>query len=47
LQQQKDNLKKFLENLGNWEQWPFYIIYAPFGLVWLYYAWKAKAFCFF
>lgn len=40
-------MKKFLEKLSNWEQWPFYVIYAPLGLVWLYYAWKAKAFWFF
>ena len=27
--------------------WPFYLIYSPLGLVWLYFAFKAKAFWFF
>lgn len=40
-------MKRFWQKLSNWERWPFYMIYAPLGFVWLYYAWKAKAFWFF
>lgn len=40
-------MNKFLNKISNWESWPFYIIYAPLGIVWLYYACKAKAFWFF
>lgn len=40
-------LRKFWKRVSNWESWPFYVIYAPLGVVWLYYAWKSKAFWFF
>jgi hypothetical protein len=40
-------LKRFWQKLGNWELWPFYVIYAPLGFVWVYYAIKARAFWFF
>jgi len=40
-------LKRFWKKISNWERWPFYVIYAPLGFVWLYYALKAKAFWFF
>ena len=33
MQKQKDNLKKFLARLINWEQGVFYIRDAPLGLV--------------
>jgi hypothetical protein len=33
--------------LTNWELWPFKLIYAPLGFLWLYYAIKARAFWFF
>lgn len=33
--------------MSNWEQWPFNVIYAPLGVVWLYYAAKARAFWYF
>lgn len=36
------NQKRFI----NWENWPFAIIYAPLVFVWMYYAFKAKAFWF-
>jgi hypothetical protein len=36
-----------VKKIKHWELWPFYIIYAPLGFVWLYYAFKAKAFWFF
>lgn len=31
----------------NWELWPFKVIYAPLGFVWIYYAVRARAFWFF
>jgi hypothetical protein len=40
-------LKRVWTRISNWEQWPFFLIYTPLGLVWLYYAFKAKAFWFF
>lgn len=40
-------MKRIWKKISNWEQWPFYLIYTPLGFVWLYYAWKAKAFWFF
>lgn len=40
-------LKRFVSRLFHWELWPFLVIYAPLGFVWLYYAMKAKAFYFF
>ena len=40
-------MKRFLQQVANWELWPFYIIYTPLGFVWLYYALKARAFWFF
>lgn len=36
-----------MQKLIHWEVWPFYVIYAPLGFVWVYYAFKAKAFWFF
>jgi hypothetical protein len=43
---QISDLKRFLAKLTNWELWPFFIIYAPLGFVWLYYAIKARHFWF-
>lgn len=40
-------LKKIWNTIIHWEQWPFNVIYAPLGFVWIYYAVKAKAFWFF
>ncbi len=40
-------LKRFVSRLFHWELWPFLVIYAPLGFVWLYYAVKAGAFYFF
>jgi hypothetical protein len=40
-------LQKFYEKITNWELWPFTIIYAPLGPLWLWYAIKAKAFWWF
>lgn len=39
--------KGFLEKLTRWELWPFALIYAPLGPLWLWYAAKAKAFWWF
>ncbi len=39
--------KKFYEKLTNWELWPFPLIYAPLGPLWLLYIIKAKAFWWF
>ncbi len=40
-------MKKIWNKITHWELWPFNIIYAPLGFVWLYYALKAKSFWFF
>lgn len=40
-------MKKFFKKVFNWELWPFDLIYAPLGFVWLYYSLKAKALYFF
>ena len=40
-------LKRFREKFTNWELWPFTLIYAPLGPLWLWYAVKAKAFWWF
>jgi hypothetical protein len=40
-------MKKFFQKVGNWELWPFDLIYAPVGIVWLYYSLKARSLYFF
>lgn len=40
-------MKKFFQQLFNWELWPFKLIYAPVVIVWLYYGLKARSFYFF
>lgn len=40
-------LKRFWQQLTHWELWPFYVIYLPLSVVWLYYALRARAFWFF
>lgn len=40
-------MSRLWKRITNWELWPFYVIYAPLGFVWLYYAIKARAFWFF
>ncbi len=40
-------LKRFKNLLLHWELWPFYVIYTPLGLVWLYYFFRSGAFWFF
>jgi hypothetical protein len=39
--------KRFREKMTNWELWPFNLIYAPIGPLWLWYALKARAFWWF
>lgn len=41
------NWKRLREKISNWELWPFNLIYAPLGPLWLWYAIKARAFWFF
>ena len=41
------NWKRFREKITNWELWPFNVIYAPLGPLWLWYALKARAFWWF
>lgn len=41
------NKGRIMEKLTNWELWPFNLIYAPLGPLWLWYAMKAKCFWFF
>lgn len=40
-------LIRIWKRIRDWEKWPFKVIYAPLGFVWLYYAIKARAFWFF
>src|SRR6187200_788950 len=40
-------MKKFFQKVGNWELWPFDLIYAPVSIVWLYYSLKARSLYFF
>lgn len=40
-------MKKFFRRLFKWELWPFNVIYAPLGFVWMYYCIRARAFWFF
>jgi hypothetical protein len=40
-------MKKFFQKVFNWELWPFDLIYAPVGIVWLYYSIKARSLYFF
>ncbi|MDQ3277719.1 MAG: hypothetical protein M3Q06_05305, partial [Bacteroidota bacterium] len=39
--------KRVWEKWTNWELWPFNLIYAPLGPLWLWYVVKAKCFWFF
>ncbi|NTS41531.1 hypothetical protein HRG84_11505 [Flavisolibacter sp. BT320] len=39
--------KRIWEKWTNWELWPFNLIYAPLGPLWLWYAAKAKCFWYF
>jgi len=40
-------MKKFFKKIFSWELWPFDLIYAPVGIVWLYYSIKARSLYFF
>jgi hypothetical protein len=40
-------VKQLWQKITHWELWPFNLIYAPLGFVWLYYAFKARAIWFF
>jgi hypothetical protein len=40
-------MKKFFQKVFNWELWPFDLIYAPVGIVWLFYSIKARSLYFF
>jgi hypothetical protein len=42
-----DKVRKLVERISSWEQWPFAIIYAPLSFMWLYYMIKARAVWFF
>lgn len=41
------SLKKSLIVAGNWEYWPFHLVYAPLYLYWFYLSIKARSFFFF
>jgi len=41
------SLKKIFQKLTNWELLPFYVLYAPIGLVWFWYCFKARSMWFF
>ena len=38
---------KFLQQIFNWELWPFYVLYAPIGPVWFWYCIRSRSFWFF
>ncbi|HET9744777.1 MAG TPA: hypothetical protein VFP97_03630 [Chitinophagaceae bacterium] len=40
-------MKRFFKKVFNWELWPFDLMYAPLGVVWLYYSLKARSLYFF
>lgn len=40
-------MKRFFQNLFNWEKWSYDLIYLPIDIFWLWYALKAKHFWFF
>lgn len=40
-------MKRFFNKIFYWENWSYDAIYAPLGIVWLFYAIRAKAFWFF
>lgn len=40
-------IKKFFQQLVNWELWNFYVLYAPIGPVWLWYCIRSRSFWFF
>lgn len=40
-------LKKFLQQLTNWELWPFAVIYFPISFMWVWYMIKSRAVWFF
>lgn len=42
----KKLLNSIWKKITNWEQWPFKLVYAPLGFLWLYYAIKARTFWF-
>ncbi len=41
------SIKNFLQRITNWERWPFYVLYAPIGVMWLWYCLRARSFWFF
>jgi hypothetical protein len=40
-------IKKFFNRMFNWELWPFYLLYAPLGPIWLWYCIRSRSFWFF
>jgi hypothetical protein len=40
-------LKKFISRFTNWEQWPFFVIYFPIGIVWFWYCLRSRSMWFF
>ena len=40
-------MKLFFHKIGNWEYWPFQILYIPIYFLWGFYAIKAKSIFFF
>lgn len=40
-------MKRFFQKLFNWERWSYDVIYLPIGIVWFWYALKARAFWYF
>ncbi len=40
-------VKRLFPKYFYWDNWGFYFIYAPLGIVWIYYAFRARSFWFF
>lgn len=40
-------MKRSWQQLTHWELWPFYVIYLPLSVLWLYYSMRAGSFWFF
>src|SRR5213592_1616812 len=40
-------LKRFFQQLTNWERWPFFVLYFSIGFMWFWYCLKSRSFWFF
>src|SRR6185436_4702938 len=40
-------VKQFFKKISNWELWPFHVLYAPIGPVWIWYCLRSRSMWFF